>query len=121
MGHEDFAAKFETKTDRVGGMIGEFTVRTEGTMRRHDYMRLHYQPTNFNQEWRTPPLWGLRDSAPYMHDGRAETVLESIAMHDGEAAGSRDRFLQLSLADRQAVLAFLDTLVAPPSAPQQAN
>ena len=22
------------------------------------------------QEWRTPPLWGCRDSAPYLHDGR---------------------------------------------------
>ena len=84
-------------------------------------VQLKFKPTKFNQEWRTPPLWGLRDSAPYMHDGRAETVLESIAMHDGEAAGTRDRFLQLPLADRQAVLAFLDTLVAPPTAPQQAN
>src|SRR5262249_50924591 len=22
-------------------------------------------------EWRTPPLWGVADSAPYLHDGRA--------------------------------------------------
>ena len=22
------------------------------------------------QEWRTPPLWGFRDSGPYLHDGR---------------------------------------------------
>ncbi len=84
-------------------------------------VQLKFKPTNFNQEWRTPPLWGLRDSAPYMHDGRAETVLEAIAMHDGEAAGTRDRFLQLSLADRHAILAFLDTFVAPPNAPQLAN
>jgi len=21
------------------------------------------------QEWRTPPLWGVRDSGPYLHDG----------------------------------------------------
>ena len=26
------------------------------------------------REWRTPPLWGLRDSAPYMHDGRAGDI-----------------------------------------------
>ncbi|WP_231741965.1 di-heme oxidoredictase family protein [Stieleria varia] len=76
------------------------------------HARIHLQPTLFNQEWRTPPLWGLRDSAPYMHDGRAETVLEAIAMHDGEAAGTRDRFLSLPLPDRQAILAFLDTFVA---------
>ncbi|TWU16550.1 di-heme oxidoredictase family protein [Allorhodopirellula heiligendammensis] len=75
--------------------------------------QMHLQPTNFNQEWRTAPLWGLRDSAPYWHDGRAETILEAIAMHDGESAGTRDRFLQLSYEDRQNVLAFLDSLVAP--------
>lgn len=59
------------------------------------YDRLAFQPTRFNQEWRTAPLWGLRDSAPYLHDGRAETILEAIAMHDGEASGTRDRFLSL--------------------------
>ncbi len=81
------------------------------------YLRIHYEPTRFNEEWRTPPLWGLRDSAPYLHDGRDQTVLEAIAMHDGESAGTRDRFLQLSLADRHAVLTFLNTLVAPPNVP----
>lgn len=85
------------------------TVRTRIELREE----MHLQPTNFNQEWRTAPLWGVRDSAPYWHDGRAETILEAIAMHDGEAAGTRDRFLQLSYDDRQNVLEFLDSLVAP--------
>ncbi|TWT66491.1 di-heme oxidoredictase family protein [Allorhodopirellula solitaria] len=75
--------------------------------------KMKLQPTNFNQEWRTAPLWGVRDSAPYWHDGRAETLLEAIAMHDGEAAGTRDRYLNLSYEDRQSVLAFLESLVAP--------
>lgn len=86
---------------------------TEVPVRTELHERMELQPTNFNQEWRTAPLWGLRDSAPYWHDGRAETVLEAIMMHDGEAAGTRDRFLQLSYEDRQDVLAFLDSLVAP--------
>ncbi|EMI55199.1 di-heme oxidoredictase family protein [Rhodopirellula sallentina] len=77
------------------------------------YERMQIEPTNFVQEWRTPPLWGVRDSAPYMHDGRAETLLEAIAMHDGEAAGTRDRFLSLSYEDRQALITFLESLVAP--------
>jgi len=111
----------ERETNMAFGRFGDYRIKSETKLRRHDYLRIHYEPTNFNQEWRTPPLWGLRDSAPYMHDGRAETVLESIAMHDGESAGTRDRFLQLSLADRRAVLAFLDTLVAPPNAPQLAR
>lgn len=82
------------------------------------YVRVHYEQTKFNQEWRTPPLWGVADSPPYMHDGRAQTLLESIAMHDGEAAGTRDRFLQLPIADRMALIAFLETLVAPPNVPR---
>jgi CxxC motif-containing protein (DUF1111 family) len=118
LGSEDVGVMRDEQTsDRFDGRFGNFVVQSETTVRRHDYLRIHYEPTNFNQEWRTPPLWGLRDSAPYMHDGRAATVLEAIAMHDGESAGTRDRFLQLSLADRQAVLAFLDTFVAPPTAP----
>jgi CxxC motif-containing protein (DUF1111 family) len=77
------------------------------------YERMEIQPTLFNQEWRTAPLWGLRDSAPYLHDGRAETILEAIVMHAGESEGTRDRFLALPYEDRQAMLAFLDTLAAP--------
>lgn len=79
------------------------------------YERIEMETTNFNQEWRTAPLWGLRDSAPYMHDGRAETLLEAIAMHDGEAAGTRDRYLSLSYEDRQDLIVFLESLVAPQS------
>ena len=29
-------------------------------------------------EWRTQPLWGLRHHAPYLHDGRADTILDAI-------------------------------------------
>jgi CxxC motif-containing protein (DUF1111 family) len=37
-------------------------------------------------------------------------VEEAILWHGGEATGARDRFRQLSAADRQALLAFLDSL-----------
>ncbi|HEX4145280.1 MAG TPA: di-heme oxidoredictase family protein [Pirellulales bacterium] len=65
------------------------------------------------QEWKTPPLWGLRDSAPYLHDGRAQTVEEAIVCHAGEAADSVDRYLALSTNARTRLLAFLATLAAP--------
>jgi len=65
------------------------------------------------QEWRTPPLWGVRDSAPYLHDGRAETIEQAIALHDGEASRSMRRFFQLSTDQRTQLLAFLDSLAAP--------
>ena len=84
-------------------------------------LQIRYQDTNFNQEWRTPPLWGVADSAPYMHDGRASTLLEAITMHGGEATGTRDRFLLLSHQDREALLMFLGTLVAPPVPSQPGN
>lgn len=65
------------------------------------------------QEWRTPPLWGVRDSGPYLHDGRAETLEQAIALHAGEAHGSSQKFFQLPRAKRQQMIAFLKTLVAP--------
>lgn len=70
-------------------------------------------PCDCEFEWRTPPLWGVADSAPYMHDGRAANLLEAIRCHDGEAAPSRHDFLALSAEERNQVLAFLESLRAP--------
>ncbi|HEX5104465.1 MAG TPA: di-heme oxidoredictase family protein [Pirellulaceae bacterium] len=78
-------------------------------------IRTKYEPlpTNLTQEWRTPPLWGLQDSAPYLHDGRAATVIEAIALHGGEAEACTKRYLGLPAGDRLAMLAFLECLRAP--------
>ena len=65
------------------------------------------------QEWRTPPLWGFRDSGPYLHDGRAATLEEAVALHGGEAANSAREFFGLAPRERQQVNAFLKTLAAP--------
>ncbi len=65
------------------------------------------------QEWRTPPLWGLRDSYPYMHDGRAETIAQAIALHGGEGAAAAQRYAQLSNREQQQLESFLLTLAAP--------
>ncbi len=62
------------------------------------------------REFRTPPLWGLRVSAPYLHDGRAATVDAAIKMHDGQGRGARDKYLALTVAQRRQMLDFLDTL-----------
>ena len=78
-------------------------------------------PSNVHQEWRTPPLWGVRDSAPYLHDGRAETLLEAITFHGGEAAPSATRFFTLATAERVAILKFLGTLAAPAANANPAN
>ncbi len=68
------------------------------------------------QEWRTPPLWGLRDSAPYLHDGRAESVEQAIALHGGQGSDSARQFAKLTPRERRHLAAFLDTLAAPPAA-----
>jgi len=67
------------------------------------------------REWRTPPLWGFRDSGPYLHDGRAQTLEQAVAMHGGQGQASALKFFQLSPRERLQVESFLKSLVAPPS------
>jgi RNA polymerase sigma factor (sigma-70 family) len=67
------------------------------------------------QEWRTPPLWGYRDSAPYLHDGRAQNLDEAVALHEGQAKASARLFFTLSSQDRSKVETFLKSLIAPKS------
>ncbi len=61
-------------------------------------------------EFRTAPLWGARYSAPYLHDGRAATLVDAIAAHGGEAQAARDRFSLLTPADQTRLIAFLNAL-----------
>jgi CxxC motif-containing protein (DUF1111 family) len=64
-------------------------------------------------EWRTPPLWGVADSAPYMHDGRAKTLEGAIKLHGGQGSRAATHFGALSGADQAELIAFLKTLRAP--------
>ena len=73
------------------------------------------------QEWRTAPLWGVRDSAPYMHDGRAGSLEQAIAFHGGEAQLSANRFFRLSPDERNSLLTFLRSLIAPDTLASAAN
>ncbi|MBI3866493.1 MAG: c-type cytochrome [Planctomycetia bacterium] len=76
------------------------------------------QPRAANElEWRTPPLWGLRDSAPYLHDGRAATVADAVALHGGEGRSAAQEYKRLSEKEREQVELFLNTLTAPAMAP----
>jgi CxxC motif-containing protein (DUF1111 family) len=67
-------------------------------------------------EWKTPPLWGVADSAPYMHDGRAPTLEMAILNHGADAKAVREAYKKLSPEEQRAVIAFLQTLKAPPDA-----
>ena len=76
-------------------------------------------PPPVANEWRTPPLWGVADSAPYMHDGRASTLEDAINLHKGESLGVIARYQALKPEERQNIVAFLGTLRAPGQTPTE--
>jgi CxxC motif-containing protein (DUF1111 family) len=61
-------------------------------------------------EMRTEPLWGLRFINRYLHDGRATTLEQAIAAHDGQARASNDRFAALLPDAKAKLIAFLRSL-----------
>lgn len=63
-------------------------------------------------EWRTPPLWGMArgPQITYLHDGRALSIPQAILWHGGEAQTARDRFANLTAQQRDALIAFLESL-----------
>lgn len=65
------------------------------------------------EDWRTAPLIGMRFAKTFLHDGRAKSLEEAIALHRGEgseANDSVDRFDALSASDRQALIDFVASL-----------
>jgi CxxC motif-containing protein (DUF1111 family) len=67
-------------------------------------------------EWRTPPLWGLglvpvvNGHQFLLHDGRANGFAEAILWHGGEAETAKERFRTAPKAEREALIAFLQSL-----------
>ncbi len=65
-------------------------------------------------QFTTARLWGVADTAPYLHDGRALTLTEAITLHGGEAQEARDAFIQtLDDEEKADLLAFLRSLRTP--------
>jgi CxxC motif-containing protein (DUF1111 family) len=68
------------------------------------------------QEWRTAPLWGIgltgqvTGKTEFLHDGRARDLTEAILWHGGEAQAARDGFASLPKSDRDALIAYLESL-----------
>jgi CxxC motif-containing protein (DUF1111 family) len=68
------------------------------------------------REWRTPALWGLglipvvNGHQRLLHDGRADGPQEAILWHGGEAEAARERYRRLPIAQREDLLAFLQSL-----------
>lgn len=64
--------------------------------------------------WLTRPLWGLAETAPYLHDGRAATIPDAIRAHGGDAQDSRDAFIALSDEEQASLHVFLLSLTRTP-------
>ena len=68
------------------------------------------------RDWRTAPLWGLglshkvNGNQTLLHDGRARNLTEAILWHGGEAQPAREAFRTMTKPDRDALLAFLNSL-----------
>jgi CxxC motif-containing protein (DUF1111 family) len=59
---------------------------------------------------RTAPLWGLRMRPRYMHDLLSPTLENAIERHRGEAEHVSRRFRELSPAEKQDLVTFLNSL-----------
>lgn len=68
------------------------------------------------RDWRTPPLWGIgltetvSGHTRFLHDGRARNLMEAVLWHSGEAETAKQQVLKFSQSERQALLAFLNSL-----------
>ncbi|WP_159738456.1 di-heme oxidoreductase family protein [Vibrio atypicus] len=68
------------------------------------------------QEWRTAPLWGIgytkevNDHTYFLHDGRARNLMEAVLWHGGEAEKAKQTVLTFNQKERDALIAFLNSL-----------
>ena len=62
------------------------------------------------RDMKTPPLWGLNVSGPYLHDGRAATIEAAIQAHDGEARIIMDNYLKLNADQKRLLVEFLKSI-----------
>lgn len=67
-------------------------------------------------EWRTAPLWGIgltqivNGHTTFLHDGRANSLLEAIMWHGGEATAAREAVRNMTKVNRNALIKFLESL-----------
>ncbi|HHF3060418.1 di-heme oxidoredictase family protein [Vibrio diabolicus] len=68
------------------------------------------------REWRTAPLWGIgyteevNGHTYFLHDGRARNLMEAVLWHGGEAETAKQNVLALNKKERDALIAFLNSL-----------
>lgn len=114
------APSFKTRSDAAEPELANQEIRPYTDLLLHDMgdgladNRTEFQATG--REWRTPPLWGLGLTAAVnghtqmLHDGRARNALEAILWHGGEAQAAQRQLLAFNAEQREALLAFLNSL-----------
>ena len=69
-----------------------------------------------NKEWKTPALWGIglaksvNPRASFLHDGRADTILEAILLHGGEATDSINYLIKNHKKELNKLVKFVESL-----------
>jgi CxxC motif-containing protein (DUF1111 family) len=99
---------------RYDSSLGGYPVWLFSDLKRHDMGKVnaahHVQNGVALNEYLTPRLWGVADSAPYLHDGRAPSFDYAIAGHDGEGAAAREAFSALPVEEKGALRVYLMSL-----------
>ena len=94
--------------------LGGYPVWLFSDLKRHDMgtanAARHVQRGVALRDYLTPRLWGVADSGPYLHDGRAPSFDYAIAGHDGEGAAARAAFEALPFDDRGPLRVYLMSL-----------
>ncbi len=106
-------SKQPTKFKKVRG--GGIKVPLFADLKRHNMGAELAESTGGEMDpfFTTARLWGIADSAPYLHDGRAATLTEAILAHGGEAEAIRNNFSGLVSQQRIELLSFLRSLKLP--------
>jgi mono/diheme cytochrome c family protein len=99
---------------RYDASLGGYPVWLFSDLRRHDMgpanAARHVERGVARQTYLTPRLWGVADSAPYLHDGRAPSFDYAIAGHDGDGATARAAFDALPMDGKGALRVYLMSL-----------
>lgn len=114
----DLARAMRRPTLTYDPAVGGYPVWLFSDLKRHDMgaqnAARHVQRGVKLGEYLTPRLWGVADSGPYLHDGRAPSFDYAIAGHDGEGAAARAAFAALSREQKGDLNVYLMSLRRPP-------
>ncbi len=118
--HSCHTPRFVTRKDAAEPELAEQVIFPYSDLLLHDMGEgLADQRPEFlasGRDWRTPPLWGIgltetvSGHTRFLHDGRARNLMEAVLWHSGEAEASKQQVLQFSQPERDALLAFLNSL-----------